>query len=51
MLIAHELGSLDLPLCIRFLICKMGLIMVPTSQDCCEDLIIHVAEVFAMSTV
>lgn len=45
MLIVHELGCLGLPLCIKFLICKMGLIIIPASPDCCEDSIIHVAEV------
>lgn len=45
MLIVHELGCLGLPLCIKFLICKMGLIIIPALPDCCEDSIIHVAEV------
>lgn len=50
MVIVHELGYL-VSLCLRFYICKMGLIIAPTSQDCCEASVMHSAGVFAMNAV
>lgn len=50
MVIVHELAYL-VSLCLRFFICKTGLIIAPTSQDHCKSSVMHSAGDFAISDV